>query len=94
MYKLNYKGPTEFYLPGTNKVFVTNFLDEDLELYQQAIVGMGGQIEKNRPEFPRYNEPYPWTLFLPHNTRIEFWEQFKWMKEQKEHNVEYWWIKE
>lgn len=75
-------------------VFTTNFLDEDLELYQQAIVGVAGQILKNQPGFPYYNNVYPWTLWVQKSRRKDFWIQFEWMKKQKDEGVEYWWIKQ
>jgi hypothetical protein len=92
MYKLK-PSHNRFYLPDTDKMFVTNFEDKYLELYQQAIVGVGGQIERNRPGFPYYNELYTWSLFLPEDKCVEFFDQLEWMETQKNNNVEYWWIK-
>lgn len=75
-------------------VFVTNFSNENLELYQQAIVGTAGQILKNQPGFPYYNNVDPWTLWLQKEKRKDFWTQLDWMKKQKEEGIEYWWIKQ
>lgn len=69
--------------------FITNFMDDDLELYQHAIVGTGGQILQNQPGFPYYNS-CPWTLWVQESRIQDFWNQFDLMKSRKKSGIENW----
>lgn len=74
---------------GVQYRFITNFENDDLELYQHAIVGTGGQILKNRPEFPYYNS-CSWTLWVQPDRISDFWKQFDSMKSKKTAAIENW----
>ena len=68
--------------------FVTNISDDDLELYQYAIIGFDPQINTYDKSGPNPSAKY--TLWSLQNGLSLFWERFKRMKAAKESGNEDW----
>ena len=63
-------------------VFRTAFDPSELELYQHAIIGFGGEI--------RTNGRYSFELYLPNRETARFWRRFREMRRLKDVGDEYW----